>query len=65
MMVRRLGFESSFFPASASDSDDVLLVALAPAAVHLAATVTRATATNQALTARRAAETLARRASSG
>jgi 5-hydroxyisourate hydrolase-like protein (transthyretin family) len=50
MMVRRLGFESSFFPVSASDGDDVLVIALAPAAVHLAATVTRAKATNQALT---------------
>lgn len=49
MMVRRLGFESSFFPVGASDSDDVLVVALAPAVVKLAPMVTSAAPSSREL----------------
>src|SRR3954465_2366654 len=49
MMVRRLGFESTLFPVLTSDSDDVLVVALAPAAVKLAPMVTSATSSNRVL----------------
>lgn len=50
MMVRRLGYESSFFPVIASDSDDVLVVALARAVVKLAPMVTTATPSSRQLT---------------
>ncbi|HKN69095.1 MAG TPA: hypothetical protein VJW73_22595 [Gemmatimonadaceae bacterium] len=50
MMVRRLGFESGFFPIAASDSDDVLVVALAPAIVKLAPVVTTAAPSIRQLT---------------
>ena len=49
MMVRRLGFESAFVPVSPSDSDDVLVLALAPAAVKLAPIVTSAMPTSRVL----------------
>lgn len=50
MMVRRLGFESSFFPVSSSDSDDVLVVALARTVVKLAPMVTTAAPSSRQLT---------------
>lgn len=49
MVVRRLGFESSFFPVVVSDSDDVLVVALAPAVVKLAPVVTSAAPSSREL----------------
>jgi len=49
MMIRRLGFESSFFPVVTSDSDDVLVVALAPAVVKLDPMVTTATPSSRVL----------------
>ena len=49
MMVRRLGFESSFIPVDASDSDDVLVVALAPAVVKLAPMVSNAAPSSRVL----------------
>ena len=50
MMVRRLGFESSFFPVTSSDRDDVLVVALARAVVKLAPMVSTAAPSSRQLT---------------
>lgn len=49
MMVRRLGFESSLVPVVASDSDDVFVVALAPAVVKLAPMLTTAAPSSREL----------------